>query len=50
MLVSANGEVIAAAIPGARLELLEGVGHLFWWEAPERSAALLRAHALGADQ
>ena len=25
------------AIPGARLELLEDVGHLFWWEQPERS-------------
>ncbi len=41
----ANGHQIAAAIP-TRLELLEGVGHMFWWEQPERSAALVRDHAL----
>jgi pimeloyl-ACP methyl ester carboxylesterase len=46
MLPPSNGEVIAAAIPGARLELLEAVGHLFWWEQPERSAVLVREHAL----
>jgi 3-oxoadipate enol-lactonase len=48
MIPVANGELIASLIPGARLELLEGVGHMFWWELPERSAELLRAHALGA--
>ncbi len=42
MLPSSNGEAIAARIPGARLELFEGVGHLFFWEEPERSAALVR--------
>ena len=31
----------------ARLELLEGVGHMFWWEQPERSAALVRSHVAG---
>lgn len=40
-----NGEQIASLIP-ARLELLDGVGHLFWWEQPERSAELIREHAL----
>ena len=39
---------IAALIPGARLETLEGVGHMFWWEQPQRSAELIREHALAA--
>jgi 3-oxoadipate enol-lactonase len=47
MLPMANGEIIASRIPNARLELLEGVGHMFWWEQPERSAALVRSHVLG---
>ncbi len=41
----ANGEMIAELIPGARLELLEDVGHLFFWERPERTTQLLLAHA-----
>ena len=45
MLPVQNGRMIAERIPGARLEVLEGVGHLFWVEEPERSAALLREHA-----
>jgi hypothetical protein len=47
MLGSAQGELIAGLVPGARLELFDGVGHLFWWEQPERAAALLREHATG---
>ena len=46
MLPVGNGRMIASLIPGARLEVLEGVGHMFWWERPERSAALIREHAL----
>jgi pimeloyl-ACP methyl ester carboxylesterase len=42
MLSASNGEAIAARIPGARLEIFDGVGHLFFWEEPERSAALVR--------
>ncbi|MGC1167147.1 MAG: alpha/beta hydrolase [Solirubrobacterales bacterium] len=41
-----NGPLIASLIPGARLETYEDVGHMFWWEQPERSAELLREHAL----
>ena len=41
-----NGVQIAARIPDARLETLEGIGHMFWWEQPERSAELIREHAL----
>ena len=43
-----NGELIARLVPGARLEILQGVGHLFWIEEPARSAALIRGHALAA--
>lgn len=48
MLPPANSRVIAERIPGARLVELEGVGHLFWWEQPERSAELVREHARAA--
>ncbi len=43
-----NGLLLAARIPGARLETFEEVGHMFWWEQPERSAELIREHALAA--
>jgi pimeloyl-ACP methyl ester carboxylesterase len=41
-----NGREIASLIPDAHLETLEGIGHMFWWEQPERSAELIREHAL----
>jgi pimeloyl-ACP methyl ester carboxylesterase len=41
-----NGPLIASKAPGARLETLEDVGHMFWWEQPERAARLVREHAL----
>jgi 3-oxoadipate enol-lactonase len=40
-----NGPLVASYIPGSRLEILEGVGHLFVWERPDRSAELIREHA-----
>ena len=43
-----NGELIASLMPTARLETLEDVGHMFWWEQPERSAELIREHTLAA--
>jgi 3-oxoadipate enol-lactonase len=43
-----NGEQIARLMPGARFESLEDVGHMFWWEQPQRSAELIREHALAA--
>jgi 3-oxoadipate enol-lactonase len=45
-----NGELIARLIPDARLELLEGSGHMFFWEQPQRSAQLVREHASAAAQ
>ena len=44
MIPVSNGHMIAQLIPGARLEILDGVGHMFFLERPERSAELLRAH------
>jgi 3-oxoadipate enol-lactonase len=45
MLPVDNGRLIASKIPGSRLEILDGAGHLFFWEQPEHSAELIRAHA-----
>jgi len=44
LLSAINGDLVASLIPGARLELLEGAGHLFFWEQPERTAELVREH------
>jgi 3-oxoadipate enol-lactonase len=45
MLPVENGRLIASRITGSRLEIFDGVGHLFFWEQPERAAELIRAHA-----
>ena len=45
MLPVQNGHMIAGLIPDSSLEVFEDVGHLFFWEQPERSAELVRAHA-----
>jgi 3-oxoadipate enol-lactonase len=45
LLKAANGEQIAALV-GVEPQLLDDVGHLFWWEQPERSAELIRQHAM----
>lgn len=47
MVLPANGEQIAGLIPEARLHVVDGVGHLFWWERPHESAELIRGHCLG---
>ena len=36
-----NAELLAARIPGARVELLEGSGHLFFWEQPDECVRIL---------
>lgn len=46
MLPVGNGRMIASLIPASHLEILSGVGHMFWWEQPVRSAELIRGHAL----
>lgn len=47
VIVWGAGERLAGLVPGARLELFDDVGHLFFWEEPERAAALVTSH-LGA--
>jgi pimeloyl-ACP methyl ester carboxylesterase len=41
-----NGRMIAELVPGSRLEILDGIGHMFFLEQPERTAELVREHAL----
>lgn len=36
-----NAPLLAERIPHARLELLDGLGHLFFWEDPARTVGLL---------
>jgi len=38
----ASSRLLAERIPGARLETLDGAGHLFWMEQPARTARLAR--------
>jgi 3-oxoadipate enol-lactonase len=40
-----NGHMVAELIPDSRLEIFEGVGHMFFLEKPERVAELLSEHA-----
>jgi 3-oxoadipate enol-lactonase len=42
----AHGRMVAELIPSSRLEIWPDIGHLFFWELPERSAELVREHAL----
>ena len=39
----ANSEVLAERIPGARLEVIAGAGHVFFVERPEETLAVLEA-------
>jgi pimeloyl-ACP methyl ester carboxylesterase len=45
-LLGVNNGVQIATLLSVEPQLLENVGHMFWWEQPERSAALVREHAL----
>jgi pimeloyl-ACP methyl ester carboxylesterase len=41
-----NAEVLAARLAGARVELLEGAGHLFFWERPDESVRIINEFLL----
>lgn len=43
LIPAANSALLAAAIPGARLATLPGVGHMFWVEAPDAAQAAIDA-------
>lgn len=45
-LLGVNNGIQIAALLSVEPQLLDGIGHMFWWEQPERSAALVREHAL----
>jgi pimeloyl-ACP methyl ester carboxylesterase len=45
-LLGVNNGIQIAALLSVEPRLLEDVGHMFWWEQPERSAGLVREHAL----
>lgn len=45
IILAAGGERLAALIPGARLELVRGAGHLFFWEAPDLAVEAVVRHA-----
>lgn len=49
LLVVENGIQIASLL-SVEPQLLENVGHMFWWEQPEHSAALVRDHALARSE
>jgi len=38
-----NSEILRAGIAGAKLHEIAGAGHIFFWEAPEESAAAVIA-------
>jgi len=40
------GERLAGLVPDAKFESFEDVGHLFFWEEPERAADLVASHLL----
>jgi pimeloyl-ACP methyl ester carboxylesterase len=43
-----NGQQLHDLIPGSRLHTFGSVGHLFWWERPNETVALIREHCLAS--
>jgi len=40
LLPHANVEILKSRIPGAKVHILNGIGHMFFWEAPEESVRI----------
>lgn len=47
VILPSGGQRLAELIPGAKLELWDDVGHLFYWEQPDRAADVITTHLLG---
>ncbi|WP_229054591.1 alpha/beta hydrolase [Aeromicrobium sp. Leaf350] len=45
MILVSEGERLVELVPGAEREIWPGVGHLFWWERPAETAAVIRRTA-----
>lgn len=45
-IIGVNNGVQIGRLLGIEPQLMDGVGHMFWWEQPERAASLVRDHAL----
>lgn len=41
-----NARIIHERIPGSTLEIIPGAAHMFFWEQPERTAAILKSFLL----
>ncbi len=48
-LLGVNNGIQIATLLSVEPQLMEDIGHMFWWEQPERSAALVREHALNPE-
>ncbi len=42
-----NAQALAALIPGGRVHVVKGAGHLFLFEEPEKSAAIISSFLAG---
>jgi 3-oxoadipate enol-lactonase len=40
LLPHANAEILHSKIPGSKVHILKGIGHMFFWEAPEESVKI----------
>jgi pimeloyl-ACP methyl ester carboxylesterase len=46
MIPSSNAHMVHERLPNGRLQILDGAGHLFFWEQPDRAVELVHEHAM----